>query len=130
MNKKRIYLAGGIMNISYEEAYDWRRSTAYILAQRGANFECFNPLDHEGMEDEVEFDLNALRHSDLVLVNFNDPKSLGTMAEIAIAYEHRIPIVGYCPHGAANLHPWINYMVNEMCVDLEDLIDTIINYDY
>lgn len=126
---KKIYLAGGIMNLTYNEANDWRRSIEYILNQKDSSYKCFNPLNYSA-EDEVEFDLNALRHSDLVVVNFNDPKSLGTMAEIAIAYEHRIPIIGYYTGGEDMLHPWIRYMINELCVDLEDLIDTIMNYDY
>jgi len=131
MNTKRIYLAGGIMNLSFEDAYDWRRSIAYMLKEREANFVCFNPLDHDIMQDEVEYDLNILRHSDLIVVNFNDPKSLGTMAEIAIAYEYRIPIIGYCSTSTdiEELHPWILHMVNEICIDFNDLIDKIINYD-
>lgn len=130
MDKKKIYLAGGIQNLSYAEANDWRVSLQYILTQRELPYKCFNPLKYL-VEDDVEFDLNALRHSDLVVVNFNDPKSLGTMAEIAIAYEHRIPIIGYCPSGATELlHPWIKYMINEICVDLDDLIDIITNYNY
>ncbi len=130
MDKKRIYLAGGIMNLPIEEAYGWRCSLVDELKERDLRFDCFNPLSYEEMDDEVEFDLNALRHSDLVVVNFNDPKSLGTMAEIAIAYEHRIPIIGYCEGNLGDLHPWSLYMMNELCTSTEDLINTIMNYDY
>jgi len=42
----------------------------------------------------MEFDLNKVRHSDLIICNFNDMFSLGTMAELAIAYERRIPVIG------------------------------------
>lgn len=42
----------------------------------------------------MEFDLNRVRNSDLIIVNFNDMYSLGIMAEIAIVYERKIPVIG------------------------------------
>lgn len=63
---------------------------------------------HEGME----FDLNRVRSSDLIIVNFNDVYSLGTMAEIATAYERRIPIIGLNENNQ-DLHPWQTEMLIE-----------------
>ena len=69
-------------------------------------FQCIT--QHEGME----FDLNRVRSSDLIIVNFNDVYSLGTMAEIATAYERRIPIIGLNENNQ-DLHPWQTEMLIE-----------------
>ena len=72
----------------------------------------------------MEFDLHKVRNSNLVIVGFNAPKSLGTMAEMAIAYEHKIPIIGW--NGADEiLHPWQTEMCNRIFTDIDELIDYI-----
>ena len=60
-----------------------------------------NPVDYYNFKDKLfdtekevmRFDTNFVRNSDLVIVNANDPKSIGTSMEIAIAYEHHIPVL-------------------------------------
>ena len=128
--KKKIYLAGGMQNLTFEEAWEWRKAVEDAVNERSDNFVCFNILKHH-MKDEVEYCLSNLRRSDVVVVNFNDPKSLGTMAEITLAYEHRIPIIGYIskPDDNEMLHRWIRYMVKEVCTTFNDLIDTIMDYE-
>ena len=53
----------------------------------------------------MEFDLNKVRNADLIIVNFNDVYSLGSMSEIAIAYERKIPVIGINLKNQ-DLHPW------------------------
>ena len=71
----------------------------------------------------MEFDLYKVRNSDLIIVNFNDPNSLGTMAELAIAYEKRIPIIGL-NEDRNELHSW----QIEMCARIFDNIGDMIMY--
>ena len=92
-------------SVSFEEQSRWRQQIQDAIRY---NYECekkaifFNPVQyfnfeevkHKSEREVMEFDLNGLRSSDLVLVNFNDPSSLGTCAELAIAYEMKLPIVG------------------------------------
>ena len=75
----------------------------------------------------MEFDLNGLRNSDLVIVNFNDPKSLGTCAELAVAYEMKIPIVGINKDGRV-LHPWLECFCNRICESLKEAVEYVVEF--
>lgn len=118
--KKRIYLSGAMTGLSFEEQLRWRRDLQIALDEFAI---CFNPpahfsehyidnelTDSSGYKSDREvmnFDLHELRKSDLVIVNFDNggDKSLGTMAEIAIAHELRIPVLGF-GIDKTKLHPW------------------------
>ena len=75
----------------------------------------------------MEFDLNKVRNSDLIIVNFNDMYSLGTMSEIAIAYEKRIPIIGLDTDNQ-NLHPWQIEMTNRIFSNIDEMLNYIKYY--
>ena len=88
-----------------------------------------NAPRYSTMREVMEFDLNKVRNSDLIIVNFNDLKSLGTMAELAIAYEHRIPVLGLCTEESYSmLHPWQKEMSNRIFGDIDELIEYVIEY--
>ena len=72
----------------------------------------------------MEFDLHRLRTSDLVIINFNDMYSLGSMAELAIAYERKIPIVGL-DINKQDLHPWEVEMCNRIFHDIDEMLDYV-----
>ena len=138
MESVKIYLSGGMGNISFEEQSKWRKK---IINEIEINCPCekkpifFNPVDHYNFaevryktEREVmNFDLNALRHSDLIIVNFNDPNSLGTCAELAIAYEMKIPIVGI-NKDSQKLHPWLECFCDRMCDDIREAVDYVVEF--
>ena len=71
----------------------------------------------------MELDLNKVRHSDLVIINFNDMYSLGSMAELAIAYDRRIPVIGV-DTSEQDLHPW----QIEMCQRFFNSLDLMLDY--
>lgn len=75
----------------------------------------------------MEFDLNGLRHSDLVIVNFNDPASLGTCAELAVAYEMKIPIIGI-NKDEKELHPWLIEFTSRMCSSLKEAAEYVVDF--
>lgn len=122
-------------SLSFEEQSKWRQQVKDAIK---FNYECekkpifFDPVKyfnftekHHKTEREVmEFDLNAVRNSDLIIVNFNDPKSLGTCAELAIAYEMKIPIVGINKDGL-ELHPWLECFCNRMCSSLKEAVEYV-----
>lgn len=72
----------------------------------------------------MEFDLNRVRDANLIIVNFNDMYSLGTMAEIATAYERRIHIIGL-NESNQELHPWQVEMCNRVFDDICDMLDYV-----
>lgn len=138
METCRIYLSGGMGNLSFEEQSKWR---SQIINAIKYNHECekkpifFNPVDHynftevryKSEREVMEFDLNALRKSDLVIVNFNDPKSVGTIAELAIAYEHRIPILGINKDNK-ELHSWLECFCNRIFDNIRSLVEYTVEF--
>ena len=139
METVKIYLSGGMGNLSFEEQSKWRKQV--INAIKFGDYHCekkpifFDPVDYYNFTDVrykserevMEFDLNALRHSDLVVVNFNDPQSLGTCAELAIAYEMKIPVIGINKDNL-ELHPWIVEFTTRMCDDIREAVSHVVDF--
>lgn len=144
METLNIYLAGGMQKFGkkdFNESNYWRVHIKQELMKLdcGRQTRICNPNDYYSfydnsprystMREVMEFDLNKVRNSDLIIVNFNDLKSLGTMAELAIAYEHRIPVLGLCTEESYSmLHPWQKEMSNRIFGDIDELIDYVIEY--
>ena len=101
----KIYLAGAIWGI--EDPVTWRRK---LTAQLPEGWETIDPTQIELFvenedEDEkaceiVEVDLAAIRMSDAFLARIDRP-SWGTAMEMFYAYNLRIPVIGWIPHGEA-----------------------------
>ena len=91
----------------------------------------FNPNDYYNFVDEppkynserevMEYDLYKLRNSDLVIMNYNDMYSLGSMGELSIAYEMKIPVIGL-DIDKQKLHPWQVEMTNKMFYDIDEML--------
>ena len=144
METLNIYLAGGMQRFgkdNFDESNYWRVhiKQELITLDHGKKVRVCNPNDYYSFEDNsprystlrevMEFDLNKVRNSNLIIVNFNDLKSLGTMAELAIAYEHSIPVIGLCSEeNYPMLHPWQKEMCNRIFGDIDELIDYVIEY--
>lgn len=126
-------------SLDFEEQSKWRKQVINAILFGDYHWEkkpiFFNPVEYYNFTDVrykserevVEFDLNALRHSDLIIVNFNDPKSLGTCAELAIAYEMRIPIVGI-NKDKKELHPWLVEFTTRMCDSLREAVEYVVEF--
>ena len=138
MEKVHIYLSGGMGALSFEEQSKWRKQ---IIEAITFNHDCakkpifFNPVNYYNFKEVryrserevMEFDLNALRNSDLVVVNFNDPKSIGTAAELAIAKELHIPIIGI-NLGNQELHPWLIEFTTRMCESIREAVEHVVGF--
>ena len=133
MEKVRIYLSGGMKNLSFEEQLKWRKQ---IIEAINYNHDCtkkpifFNPINyynyekvqHRSEREVMEFNLNALRNSDLIIVNFNDPNSIGTCVELTIAKELRIPVIGI-HNNDQELHPWLIEFTTRMCENVREAVE-------
>ena len=139
MENCHIYLSGAMSGISWEEQAKWRRQIQNTI--RFGDYDCskkpiyFDPTQyynyeeklHKSEKEVMEFELSALRKSDLVIVNFNEPRSIGTAIELAIAKELRIPIIGL-NKDKKEIHPWLLECTTRMCDDMEELIQYIIDF--
>ena len=124
--------------MSFEEQSKWRNQIRDAIKY---NYDCdkqpviFDPVKyfnftekrHRSEREVMEFDLNAVRNSDLIIVNFNDPKSLGTCAELAVAYEMKIPILGLNKDGI-ELHPWLECYCNRIFDDMKSLVEYTVEF--
>lgn len=131
-------MSGGIENLSFDEKSKWRKQVTNAIKE---NYDCakkpvfFNPVNYYNFEDVqyktrrevMQFDLNALRNSNLVIVNFNDPSSLCTCAELAIAYDMKIPIVGINKDGK-ELHPWLECFCDRMCKNIREAVEYVVAF--
>lgn len=123
----------------FDVGNNWRTNCKNILEEFEGNYNVrvINPNDYFNFKEEppvyktqrevMEFDLNKVRNSDLIIVNFNDMYSLGTMSEIAIAYEKKIPIIGLDTENQ-NLHPWQVEMTNRIFNNIDEMLEYIKNY--
>lgn len=138
METIKIYLSGAMGSVSYEEQSKWRKQVIDAITY---NYDYekkplfFNPVNYYNFEEVryktqrevMNFDLNGLRHSDLVIVNFNDPSSLGTCAELAIAYDMKIPIVGI-NKDKNELHPWLECFCDRMCESIKEAVEYVVDF--
>lgn len=131
---RMIYLSGGMQNLSFEDSNDWRKCISDELKYDAY---VFNPNDYASLidgkptsEDEKEafrFDIHKLRTADVVIVNFNDPNSIGTAQEIALAYEWNKPIIGL-NEKSNEIHPWLQIEVGKVFSDIYELIEYVKMY--
>lgn len=139
MNTCNVYLSGGMSGLSFDEQRKWRRKVQNAILYGGydcevkpaffdpTNYYTLEELVHKSEREAMEFDLNALRKSDLVIVNFNAPNSLGTAMELMLAYEYRIPVIGLNTDGI-DLHPWLIECCTRICDDMYELVGHVVEF--
>lgn len=139
MENVRIYLAGGMSGLTMEEQMKWRnrfkdaiRFGEYDLAKKPIFFsppDYYSPSTdaHKSEREAMEFELAHLRKSDLVVVNFNVPQSIGTAMELMAAKENRIPVIGLRKDGA-ELHPWLVECCTRVCDDFRELVTHVAEF--
>lgn len=141
MKRYNIYLIGGMTKFgadNFTEGNTWRAYLKSALESCDASsydVHVVNPNDYynflnktyDSEREVMEFDLHKVRNSDLCICNFNDVYSLGSMAELAIAYDRRIPVIGLCENNE-QLHPWQEEMITKKFDNCEALALYIIEY--
>ena len=133
METCRIYLSGAMSGVSWEEQIKWRRQIRDAVKFGDYDYSkkpiYFDPTQYYNYEEKLhksereimEFELDALRKSDLVIVNFNEPSSIGTAIEVAIAKELRIPVIGL-NKDKKDIHPWLLECCTRVCDDMGELV--------
>ena len=130
MSKPSIYLAGPITGLGWDASTDWRN---YVKEQLSPEIDCFSPLrgkeylsNEKELKDQYFYHVMSTQRGilardhydatkrDLLFANMLDAKrvSIGTVMEIAWAYEARVPIV-LIMEKEGNLHD--HSMIREAC---------------
>ena len=117
----------------FDESNEWRLDIKRRVEENSYNkLKCCNPNDHFNFLDDygyktqreiMNFELHKIRNSNALIVNFNDPKSIGSACEMAVASENRIPIIGLCENGEENIiHPWLKEFCERIFTNREELV--------
>ncbi len=128
-----VYLAGKISGLSYEDAIKWRAEAAQELKRYG--FSVLDPTLASSTKEMtsksiVENNKYQIRHSDLVLAEFNyEDLSLGTFGEIVFAKGLGLPVVvwGCSKH---TVHPWVQEHITVHFKKLTEAVEHIIGNYY
>ncbi|MCK9429010.1 MAG: hypothetical protein M0R17_03230 [Candidatus Omnitrophica bacterium] len=147
----KIYLAGIISEKEIDLCRAWRSQIIDHYSNwknSGKNYGdvCFlNPLNGEdnisGLTSNIPpsaifiKDYNAIRISNLFIVNMDnfgsDRVNVGTILEIAFAYEAKLPILMITTDDMHKQHPFLSTMVNCYFTSVEELLEKkIINTFY
>lgn len=144
-NERRIYLAGPITSLTYDESETWRD---YVKAHLPENILCYSPLrgkeflkkvgkleamtsdslpplsTPKGINTRDHFDL---MNCDLVLVNLADAQivSIGSVLEIAWAHAYRKPCVLVMEEGNIHWHAMIRECAGFIVPTLDEAIDIV-----
>ena len=119
----KIYLCGPIMDESAGEARAWRRVAHQAL---DPDFIVLDPMRRNFKDREVdsaneivEFDLQDVRSSDIVLVNYSKA-SIGTAMEVFYA-SHDLGkfVVAFSPFSFKDCSPWMVRFCTKILPDLE-----------
>lgn len=141
MNIPKVYLAGPITGLDYNEGQDWRNEATELF---GRKMDCFSPLRYKqylraegklsfGYKNILSTDRGIMARdhhdcmtSDLVFVNLLGAKepSKGTIMEIAWAYAYRKPLVVVMePEGNCHEHGMIREAIDFRVASLEHAVD-------
>jgi nucleoside 2-deoxyribosyltransferase len=134
----QIYLGGAMSGLSFQEQNEWRAEIKKELETHYCDYivKCINPVDYyntfdpTGYDSDIEvmkFDLHKLKHSDLIIMNFNNMKSIGSNIELGVAYENNIPVIGL-NESKQQLHPWHYCVCNKVFDDMDDMLIYIKEY--
>ena len=120
----------------FNEGNDWRVHIKRELESADSVYKviCDNPNDyynflqkeHDSELEIQKFDLDKIRHANLIIVNFNAP-STGTSKELAVANEHNIPVIGLNEKGTV-LHQWDINDCRRIFSNVNELLDYTIKY--
>lgn len=108
----KIFLSGGIGGMDKKEYQKWRNDFCNLMVWENSDIystiQCFDPSarysytdsEHDTEEEVINYNLWNLKNSDIVVVYFNKPNSIGTATEIALAkYAWHIPVYGILKEG-------------------------------
>lgn len=126
---KTIYLCGPIMDEHDGVARNWRKTA---IRQLGKRFCILDPMRRNFKDREVDsaneivdFDLQDIRSSDILLVNYNKA-SIGTAMEVFYAANDLGKfVVAFSPFDYKNCSPWMIRYCTKILPSLEAAMEYI-----
>ena len=137
LKKLKIYEAGKMSGLSFDEMNNWRQDLKLQLQLAaeisGHKIQVINPVDYYNFEEKkyqsekevMEYDLAHVITSDIIVVNLNGlSTSDGTKIELHDArYHNRIPVIAFGDRKLyENSHPWIKENITRVEEKIEDVV--------
>ena len=127
-----VYLSGPIMDEVEGTAREWRETAKTLLKDR---FRLLDPMRRKFVDRQVdsaneivEFDLQDVRNSDIILVNYNRA-SIGTSMEVFYAaHDQGKFVVAFSPLEYKDCSPWMARFCTKILPSLEDAVEYIITH--
>lgn len=127
-----VYLSGPIMDEVEGTAREWRETAKKLLQER---FRLLDPMRRKFVDRQVdsaneivEFDLQDVRNSDIVLVNYNRA-SIGTSMEVFYAaHDQGKFVVAFSPLEYKDCSPWMARFCTKILPTLEDAVEYILTH--
>ena len=129
---KQVYLCGPILTETDEEANTWRRKAIKELD----SFECLDPMRRQfsdedllGTNEIVQMDLEDVKNSDVILVNYNkarpETEFVGTSMEVRDAWRAGKYIVVFSNKTKKQMSPWMIFNSTRIVKSLDEAITYI-----
>jgi hypothetical protein len=139
MKKIRIYEAGKMSGLTWEQMNGWRQEAAdkiLDINQGQYNLCIENPCSYYNFEIDPEsfsdheckqFDLFLIQNCDIILVNLDFPDSIGTAIEIELASRFwNKPIIAFGTR--KDVHPWMKLAVTKQCKTMNEAINHMFDF--
>ena len=130
--RKAVYLSGPIMDECAGRAREWREEAKSLL---GAHFRLLDPMRRQFVDRQVdsaneivEFDLQDIRDSDILLVNYCKP-SIGTSMEVFYAaHDQGRFVVTFAPFEFRDCSPWMVRFSTKILPSLEAACEYLVRH--
>lgn len=137
MNKVKVYLAGKMSGLTYEQMNSWREKATDILKMKSDyRIHTENPCHYYNFELDPttftdkeckEFDLWLVKNCDIILVNFEYPDTIGTAIELELASRWHKPVIAFNGN-KETVHPWMQLCITKWCNTMEEAIEHILDF--
>lgn len=138
MKTLKIYLAGAMSGLTYEQMNEWRKSIKKRMLFLSDIYSCptiiINPVSyynfrtprHQNEREVMQYDLTHVRTSNIIVVNLSGlNNSIGSCIELYEAYKNDIPVISFgSQEDYEKLHPWIKECITRN----EKTIEGVENY--
>ena len=142
LEKLKIYLAGKMSGLTFEESDGWRRDFKGVFKRKmnydTMHYTIINPNDyynfknpsHQNEREIMQYDLNHVRNSDIVVVNLDDINtSIGTAIELYVAAQNNIPVLAWGNEQEWEItHPWLKECISRRSSDMKNICKYISDF--
>ncbi len=135
----KIYLAGKMSDLTFEQMNSWRVSLTNRLniaaENAGYNITVINPVSyfnfeekrHQSEKEVKDFDLHHATTSDIVIANLNGlSTSDGSKYEMHDCHNVKIPVIAFGERELYDdLHPWTKDDITRVEENMQDVVNYI-----